>query len=253
MENKGCYCHFEAQSTVVAFPSFLIYPSVQHKIEVIVKPLPNFNGPLDFNELITEKINANQPSGVRHRTSTMELIASSKQSYIANTNHHPELYHKLHTKQLTSSATPITLVPGYRDRFQLCSQETITLSPHSTTTLSTGIAIKIPPNTKLHIDVPTHLKRKGIDIIQLNINKHFELDALVTLQNTSNESHSINIGTSITHIQCHTSTGELLQIAPSKIPPHVPTTNLQDRFTTVPLSNNKIMIIDTKIPLRSKI
>jgi hypothetical protein len=170
MRTQGCYFHAEAKNTILAYPTFLLYPRVAAKIDLLLSPSPSTSTPYDFDKSLTRPLDINQASSsssaeTTHHSTKLTLISPSIQTYITQPSlqlpftHTLSFHHVLPTAPLPH---PVTCTKGC---FTASSAIGRTLQPGMSVCLPTGLRANLPPGVVLHTGPLPSFHHPGLQII----------------------------------------------------------------------------------------
>jgi deoxyuridine 5'-triphosphate nucleotidohydrolase len=183
MENKGCYFHAESQKTTLAFPTFLITPSVDKEIDVILQPS---TASLDFDELKTQQVSTKQKSTEhpRHHLTTNQQQYNFVHHDINNYPIIPETKTVFIKKLSPQAQLPAQGTPGSIG-FDVTSTTTIQLLPNTPTKIPTGLATAFPSDMYLRIASRSSMAMKHIQVQGGVVDSDYRGEIQVILNNQS--------------------------------------------------------------------
>jgi dUTPase len=190
MRTQGCYFHAEAKCTVLAFPSFQLFPRVSSEIDLLLSPIPGPPPSYDFDEQQHRPIHATQPSrpcrlNNNTSTATLSLLSPHVSKYISQPKLQAPFAHTVHFHCILPTATLPTPVKSNRGGFSATTITPRTILPGSSASLPTGLHIDLPDHVILHTTAHPSFSRHGLSIIDTPTSSSQDKELHIRICNTS--------------------------------------------------------------------
>jgi hypothetical protein len=145
---QGCYFHAQSKSAVLAYPSFILYPSTTNEIEVLLKSGVNTNSSsYDFDQQKAIEYNTTKASKLQHE---MSMYPQSIEQYIPKSKRvHFQETVKIQ-KLVESAKIPVQSTKGSIG-YDVYSTIPLTVQPGQICKIPTGLATSLPSGMYLRI------------------------------------------------------------------------------------------------------
>jgi dUTPase len=196
MHTQGCYFHAEAECTVLAFPTFQLFPRVSTEIDLLLSPILCAPSSYDFDEQQHRPIQVTQPSKPnRTRTppssKSISLISPSVPKYITQPDLQSPFAHAVHFHRILPTAMLPTPVKSSRGGFSAATVTPRVLLPGSSASLPTGLHVDLPSRVTLHTSTHPSFSQQGLSIIDTPTSSSHTAELHIRVCNTGN--HPITI------------------------------------------------------------
>ena len=186
---QGCCFHAEDNQAILAYPTFMIHPSVRNEIEIHITPLdPNTHHTFDFDELHSQetpppshKLRSIMKHNLKH---TLDLYPTTIKPFVRPTKsvhftETVEFQRFTHLAKLPSQSTPAST------GFDIHSVGSFSLQPGISKSIPTGLAASLPPSMSLRLVPHSCLSSEHISI-KGGVVHHDRTDEIkITITNTS--------------------------------------------------------------------
>ena len=255
MQNKGCYFHAEAGKTVLAFPTFLIHPSVDKEIEVGLSPSSSNN--IEFDALTAEKLTTHQRQHSENfqEEKSVTLISPHITTYLPSPRDYRQFSDVVKIKKLTPDANIPSRATTGSIGFDVQSIKTTTIQPGEVVKLPTGLSTAFPKSMYLRIAPRSSLSSMNITVEGGVVDSDYRGEIKVMLRNNGSTAFVIPKGHKIAQFIFERANIPLLEIT-ATLPQSVRNEGgfghtdepkcKRSRITTYRLDSNTLVIIDRK-------
>ena len=265
MSNQGCYFHAEAKNTVLAFPTFIVYPKVDHEIDVQLTTTLSTQYDFDDTKVLSvlpdrDPLNNTDSSRPDHEYTTRQFnyIHPTIKSHIPDPSKRAAFQHKVLIKKLHPRAAIPTKGTEGSIGLDVSATTTTTILPGSLSTISTGLATAFPSDVYLCIAPRSSISKQQISVEAGVIDSDYRGEIKVLLQNNSNHPFIVNAGDKIAQFIFEKAATPLLLIrnqlpATTRNNNGFRSTNKNTNTSTFRINDNEIIIVNnTKHNIKAK-
>jgi dUTPase len=189
MRTQGCYFHAEAKDTILAYPTFQLFPRVSAEIDMLLSPSPTSSQSYDFDETLTTPIDIHQPLSSKPSSSSpsidLTLMSPTLPRYISQPSLQQPFTHSIQFHRVLPSAPFPQQVPRSKGHFTASTVTPCTLQPGSSASVPTGLRTILPANVTLHSCPLPSFHLPGLQIIDKPINTTNSPQLFIRITNTS--------------------------------------------------------------------
>lgn len=158
ISHQGCYFHSEDKETILAYPTFLIHPAINDKIEVIAS-LPSSNATPHFDKSTSTPTRPHQQQSITDVT--LNMVPQSMIAFVDNSTTLDNLSSSVHLQKILPSTILPTQTNNQANVVQITSPQQVLLPPNESTTIGLGMLINTPQNIAARFTLDEHLQKLG--------------------------------------------------------------------------------------------